>query len=385
MKITLVTDGLTPWVAGGMQRHSFLLVKYLSLAGIEVDVISIRSKHEETELDVLRAFPEESRDKLHITLLPFEDKYKFPGHYLYASFLFSVQVIAVITSRPKSGFIYIKGFTGWQLLRKRRAFDLPPVGVKFHGMNMFQKQSGWKGELEKYLFRWPVRWIMRHSDMVFSYGGKITKIIEQQGIDSKKIISIPAGIEKNWCIEQAKDSPESTPRFLFVGRYDKIKGLPELYEAACQFEQKAVQFHFVGPIPESHRLIRSNFVYHGEVRDERELKTIYDQCHFLVCPSYSEGMPNVILEAMARGLPVVATDTGATNLLVLPETGVLLTHPSPNLIAAALKSCIGMDAQNYSQMSLGCTHHVRKYFLWEEIAHQYIGALELICRTRNHG
>jgi glycosyltransferase involved in cell wall biosynthesis len=385
MRITLVTDGLTPWVTGGMQRHSFLLIKYLSLAGVAVDVISIRSKQNESESDVLYRFPKGSQERIHITLLPFEDIYKFPGHYLYASYLFSKRVFSVVITRPKSDFIYTKGFTGWQLLRNRRALILPSVGVKFHGMNMFQKQSGWKGELEKYLFRWPVRWVMGQSDVVFSYGGKITSIIEQSGIDSKKIISIPAGIEKEWCIKEMKSAPEFVPNILFVGRYDKIKGLPELYKAALKFKSSAVQFHFVGPIPDSQRLIHSNFIYHGEVRDERALIAIYDQCHFLVCPSYSEGMPNVILEAMARGLPVVATNTGATNLLVQSDTGILLSHPSPNLIESALRYCIEMHAQQYMQMSMRCAAHVREHFLWEKITKQYIDALELMCHTRNHG
>ena len=51
---------------------------------------------------------------------------------------------------------------------------------------------------------------------------------------------------------------------------------------------------------------------------------MYDSCDILLCPSYSEGMPNVILEAMSRGLAIIATNVGAIRLLVSEDNGVLL-------------------------------------------------------------
>ena len=43
-----------------------------------------------------------------------------------------------------------------------------------------------------------------------------------------------------------------------------------------------------------------------------------------MCPSYSEGMPNVIMEAMSRGLAIIATDVGAVSKLVDEENGWLI-------------------------------------------------------------
>jgi glycosyltransferase involved in cell wall biosynthesis len=57
-------------------------------------------------------------------------------------------------------------------------------------------------------------------------------------------------------------------------------------------------------------------VYHGVVRDRQALKEKIDACDVLLLPSLSEGMPTVILEAMARGLDVIASDVGAVRELV---------------------------------------------------------------------
>ncbi|MGB0418765.1 MAG: glycosyltransferase family 4 protein, partial [Opitutales bacterium] len=76
------------------------------------------------------------------------------------------------------------------------------------------------------------------------------------------------------------------------------------------------EFVFIGPIPKEKQLDLPWVQYRGSVSDQDALKAELDQGDVLVCPSYSEGMPTVILEAMARGLAIVATDVGATCELV---------------------------------------------------------------------
>jgi glycosyltransferase involved in cell wall biosynthesis len=62
-----------------------------------------------------------------------------------------------------------------------------------------------------------------------------------------------------------------------------------------------------------------------------------------MCPSYSEGMPNVILEAMTRGLAIMATDVGAIRLLVSKNNGILLKNCNEILILNAISEFLSMD------------------------------------------
>jgi glycosyltransferase involved in cell wall biosynthesis len=48
----------------------------------------------------------------------------------------------------------------------------------------------------------------------------------------------------------------------------------------------------------------------------------------LVCSSWADGMPNSILEGLQAGLAILATDTGATGLMVSKENGILLEEPT---------------------------------------------------------
>ena len=71
-----------------------------------------------------------------------------------------------------------------------------------------------------------------------------------------------------------------------------------------------------------------------------EKKDIFDSCDVLICPSYSEGMPNVILEAMARGLAIIATDVGAISEMVDSTNGILMANNKSQLIMSSIMEII---------------------------------------------
>src|SRR5690606_29789392 len=100
-------------------------------------------------------------------------------------------------------FIYTKGFAGWKLIEQKHKnrIKCAPIGIKFHGYEMFQKQAAWRSELEALLLRKPVKKLTLQADYVFSYGLKISDIISQLGVPEHKIIELTAGIETNWLRE----------------------------------------------------------------------------------------------------------------------------------------------------------------------------------------
>ena len=85
------------------------------------------------------------------------------------------------------------------------------------------------------------------------------------------------------------------------------------------------QFTFIGPIPEVHQIIDKRISYLGSITDNEKIKNVLTKSDILVCPSYSEGMPNVILEGMATGNAIIATDIGAVNQLVNRDNGWLIS------------------------------------------------------------
>jgi glycosyltransferase involved in cell wall biosynthesis len=375
MKIALLTDGISPYVVGGMQKHSAYLAKYLVLNGVDLDLFHCVNSNDEipSNKDINNFFFQSNvKSFSNIYTFIFPTSYKFPGHYLYNSYRYSKKVFEKIEDIDKYDFIYVKGFVGWKLLRekKRNNYNFK-IGVKFHGYEMFQFAPSFKVKLQHYLLRYFVKWNNLNADYVFSYGGKITDIIKDFGIPNNKIIEIPTAIEKDWVINNV-NLKYDTPKFLFIGRDERRKGMNELCESLKDLDELGIDFemHFVGPFKDFQRLKLSNVkaIYHGLVKSIDKKKTIIDSCDVLICPSYSEGMPNVIIESMARGLAIIATNVGAIELLVDVSNGLLLNNHEKTSLKNAILYFINLDSNSIHLMKLSSIDKVKKLFLWEVVS-----------------
>lgn len=391
MRVALLTDGIYPYVIGGMQKHSFFITKYLAKNKVYVDLYHCP---ENTEYDIqkLDVFSDEEKQYIRPFVIEFPPKkMRFPGHYLLRSYCYSEKIFAVLQKNiAEVDFIYCKGFSGWKLIcsNDSRHGKFPPIGIKFHGLNMFQKAPSFKGWLEQMMFRPVVTMLMKKSDFVFSYGGKITEITKKIGIPDSKIIEIPTGIEKEWLIDRINSKSEivsdkeqnlktQTLRFLYIGRYERLKGIQELSEAINNLLRKSIfEFHFIGPIPEKLQIKNKRIKYHKQISSSDELKKIMDSCDVLVLPSYSEGMPNAIIEGMARGLAIIATDVGAVSYLVNDDNGILLERCTVKGIESAMLRMMDLSEEKIVQLKNNSLRKIKENFLWEDIVKKLITELE---------
>lgn len=374
MRIALVTDGIWPYVLGGMQKHSYYLCKYLAANSVHVDLYHYNSSS--SDIDQLQHFSAGERAFIHPVVLTFPRSARFPGHYIYDSYRYAkIAGSHLLASGKQYDLIYTKGFAGWFLLEQSRQVraKLGPIGVNFHGYEMFQKAPGIKSLLQYIFFlRIPVKRLSNKADVVFSYGGKITPIIESLGIPRSRIIEMPTGVESSSIADGIMPSTDIT-RFVFLGRYERRKGIEELNSAISLLDpslKKLSEFHFIGPIPGSKQ--NSGCIYHGAVMDADRLRRLLRGCDVLVCPSWSEGMPNVILEAMSQGLAVVATNTGATSTMVHQGNGWLLASADPAAIRSTLEMVIRTPREKLDEKKHCALRLISSELVWEKIAPRFI-------------
>ncbi len=370
MKIALITPGITPYVMGGMQTHSFNLVRHLSGLGVEIDLYHTDFGNA-NNLNGLKGMTAEECGKISSIALPWPKGDRFPGHYLRKSDRFSAAVLKHIMERPAVDFIYIQGFTGGAILKARKKRNLQiPVGVNFHGLEAFQRPSSFMTRLHQPFFRQKTTTAVTTADVVFSFGGKIFKITKSLGVHQDRIAVIPNGFGDQWRSTPRKLAKNDLRRFIFVGRYERRKAIEEINQALLKIRDlEGWEFHFVGPIPEKHRIKNRHIIYHGSVSDSKMLIGLVDECDVLVCPSYSEGMPTVILEAMARGLAVIATDVGAVSMMVDSENGILMDHVSVNRIEGAIRNMIDISHTELNQLKDSSLARSEQ-FTWDLIALQ---------------
>jgi glycosyltransferase involved in cell wall biosynthesis len=135
-------------------------------------------------------------------------------------------------------------------------------------------------------------------------------------IDPERVVVIPNGVEDAFYYPDER-VPRAKPRLLFVGRLSNQKNLPLLLQALAgvsdQFETTIVgDGELEAQLKElSAGLNLQNVRFYGRA-DGDELRNLYRNADIFVLPSEREGMPLVLLEALAMGLPVVATDIPGT-------------------------------------------------------------------------
>ncbi len=140
-----------------------------------------------------------------------------------------------------------------------------------------------------------------------------------------------------------KDTCTNDPiELLYTGRFDIQKGLVELVEATAKLITKKVNvcLNFVGwendgkkPVEKlltkkaKDLKIESNVIFHGKKTIGKELNKMYQMADIYVLPSYHEGFPRTIWEAMANSLPVIATKVGGIPDYLTDKKNVLLIEP----------------------------------------------------------
>jgi len=165
------------------------------------------------------------------------------------------------------------------------------------------------------------------------------------------------------------------------------KGLDRVRKISEWADQRGIliEFHFVGPIqdPESleilHRFQRP-YILHG-VKKGEALKELIPQWDLYLLPSYEEGFPVSVLEAMSAGIPaIVSNDTGAKEAVLKDEGGVVLSTFAPEeLDRRLLPLCQNRDLR--IQKGQEAKERIKNYFTLEKYQEK-LGRLHEVFQAR---
>ena len=114
-------------------------------------------------------------------------------------------------------------------------------------------------------------------------------------------------------------------------------------------------------------------------RDGEALAMEYDSADVFVLPTLYEGYGMVVAEALARGLPVIATPTGAIPELVSADAGVLVPAGDADALAAALSAVIG-DRTLRRQLASGARRAGERLPTWEQSSSEMAALLARVAR-----
>lgn len=144
-------------------------------------------------------------------------------------------------------------------------------------------------------------------------------------------------------------TPENPAQILFMSRLWPEKGIDDLLQAAVIVQRQNTDVHWTlagdGDLQALRNRIRilglSDRVSVPGWLDEDARAAALSNSHLLVLPSHAEGQPVAVLEAMAAGVPVVATSVGGLPSLLSDDAGLLVPPRDPVRLAGALMELLG--------------------------------------------
>ena len=208
------------------------------------------------------------------------------------------------------------------------------------------------------------RWQVSLPDILVTNSDAARRRLIERRVDPAKIEFVRNVVETENGSCNGNSRPEL--KILFAGRLDKNKRPERFVRLASilteQFPHSGLQFQVAGDGEKREELEKTaellgltadKLMFFGDCGD---LRPIYDRADILVSTSDREGTPNVVLEAMAHGLPVVATAVGGTKeildatrgLLVEPGDEEALVKATADLISSEdLRIRLGTEGRRY--------------------------------------
>lgn len=186
----------------------------------------------------------------------------------------------------------------------------------------------------------------------------------------KKAVVIPNAIESERILAERTAVPKKPLTCIFVGRFERRKGVYDLLALAEQLQEEEIHFLVVGFGPLQPQKPLKNVTIVGMVRNEN-LFDYYDKSDILLMLSYSEAFGITILEALSRGLVILASDIpGMRNRLKEERNGYLFP---PGDIETMKERLLFLkdNPQEINRISRNNLEDVQQFTV-EKQAHQYL-------------
>jgi glycosyltransferase involved in cell wall biosynthesis len=319
----------------------------------------------------------------------------------FGELLFSLRLARyIVANREKFSVVNLHAPTGLIYGLRRRwlgAASYPPYVMTLHGleerrvhvMSREVKKGrawnfNWKNRLWHRFYHFPrFRWSIRTANGAHAYSRDVWNLLQlKYDLDADRVAYIPNGVEPRFFVPRRYEAGEKL-RLLYAGTWLDQRGIFYLRDALRNLAPRipGLTLTIAGagvPAEELFRFFGKDLAPHIVVRPvvpSESMQELYAGHDIFVFPSLMEGLPSVLLEAMASGMPVITTETCGMPDVVENDFNGLLIPPAD---AAALGEAIlrlAHSAELRQKLGQAARESMQRY-TWERAA----GMLEALFR-----
>lgn len=214
------------------------------------------------------------------------------------------------------------------------------------------------------------RWKINRADSVIAVSSAVLDELIRAGIDARKTRVIHSAFDQD-AFPYRGPNLQPPLSIAVLGALEKAKGLKQALQLVDSSYDLPLTFHFFGGGPDAHEFHRSrqkrNIVVHGFVQD---VASFLQGMFAAVTCSPSEGFPNLVLQAMATGLPVIAMENAAIREIIASDD-VGFVAGSVESVVAQLKKML-RDVSLARRVGAAAGKWVRSRFTVEKMVTQYL-------------
>jgi len=239
--------------------------------------------------------------------------------------------------------------------------------------------------------KWLTQLAMHRASFVVTKSEHLRQKAIQMGINGRKVRTIRNGCDPN--VFHLADRGTARAQLaidadaelvLFVGRLDSKKGIVELLEAFASLASRRPKLRLAyigdGPGCEQLRAKAKRFALEHQIilmgpYPSHKVAQWLAAANVLALPSYNEGYPNVVIEALSCGRPVIATNVGGILELVNEESGILVSPRDSRALAHAIETAL---ERHWDEHLISTQFHRG----WDEAAGEMLSICELALQQR---
>ncbi len=378
MNILITTDYFPPHLGGGVEKVVFHLSRELARLGHNVSVVTLRTAGGKTidEIDDVRVYRAESIPLTN--LLGFQSTLSTNFTKLFASAIRN-EAPQVIHAHNIFFFttvvsVLLKMWTNIPLVTTQHVASTSALGGGLGAFtHLYERSVG--------------ACIIRRSNRLIAVSQAVREYLCRLGAEEKRTRVISNAVDLDEFYPPRERKQQAIVRVVFVGRLIGNKGVDRLIEAVPSVVRRVpnVEFEIVGDGPLRaflrHRIIELGLdrtvILMGVVPSVADILRKSD---LLVRPSLTEGMPLTVLEAMACGLPCIATAVGGTpEVIQHRKTGILIREGDHQELVDSIVDLVG-NHELRRRLGENARHFVENFYSWSRAAEDTIKVYEDVLR-----